>query len=187
MSNLVHMSKFLSLVLRHQPQVIGLNLDVNGWADVKELIEKANDYQKQKHYDLLDLPLLEVIVRDNNKKRFAFNADKTKIRASQGHSINIDLDLKEKDPPDFLYHGTATKFLDIIKREGLKKMSRNHVHLSLDTIVAKKVGERHGIPVILRVKAKEMKDNGIKFYCSDNGVWLTDDIPAQYIDFDWKA
>lgn len=173
-------SKFLSLVLRHSPETIGLKLDENGWADVEELIEKCN---KQESQNQMTAELLDYVVENNDKKRFAFNDDKTKIRASQGHSISVELNLNEAEPSEFLYHGTVEKFLDNIKKEGLQKMSRQHVHLSKDEETAIKVGSRRGSPQILIVRSGEMFRDGFKFYLSENDVWLTDEVPAKYIEF----
>ncbi|CEJ67831.1 RNA 2'-phosphotransferase [Chryseobacterium oranimense G311] len=169
-------SKFLSLILRHQPETIQLKLDENGWADVSELITKAA--KGRMHFSFEDL---EEVVESNNKKRFAFNEDKTRIRASQGHSIDIDLALKAVQPPDFLYHGTADSNISSILEKGIEKRNRQHVHLSADKETATKVGMRHGKPVILTIRTKEMFDNGIPFYLSANGVWLTDFVDAKYI------
>jgi putative RNA 2'-phosphotransferase len=168
-------SKFLSLILRHQPETIQLKLDENGWADVSELITKAKG---RMHFSFEDL---EEVVETNNKKRFAFNEDKTMIRASQGHSIDIDLALKAVQPPDFLYHGTADSNISSIFEKGIEKRNRQHVHLSADKETATKVGMRHGKPIILTIRTKEMFDNGIPFYLSANGVWLTDFVDAKYI------
>lgn len=126
-------SKFLSLVLRHSPETIGLKLDENGWADVEELIAKCSTNGNSLNQELLDY-----VVENNDKKRFAFNEDKTKIRASQGHSISVELNLNETEPSEFLYHGTVEKFLENIKKEGLQKMSRQHVHLSKDREICSK-------------------------------------------------
>ncbi|AFD05914.1 RNA 2'-phosphotransferase [Solitalea canadensis] len=171
-------SKFLSYVLRHNPQEINLSLDANGWASVNELIEKA----RIKNIEIT-IDELEVIVSQNDKQRFTFNDEHTKIRASQGHSINIELDLKTTEPPEYLYHGTVTKFINAIKSEGLKKMSRQHVHLSMDRTTAEKVGSRIGIPVILSIRSGAMHRDGFPFFISDNGVWLTDSVPNLYIEF----
>ncbi|WP_316635876.1 RNA 2'-phosphotransferase [uncultured Flavobacterium sp.] len=171
-------SKFLSLVLRHSPEKIGLKLDENGWADVAELIEKCN-----KKGNRLDLELLDYVVENNDKKRFAFSEDKTKIRASQGHSISVELNLDEAEPSEFLYHGTVGKFLESIKKEGLQKMSRQHVHLSKDLETAIKVGSRRGAAQILTVRSGAMHRDGFKFYLSENNVWLTDEVPVKYIEF----
>lgn len=175
---LKNISKFLSLVLRHAPEKIQLQLDENGWANVDELITLCNKHNKK-----LDFVLLVEVVETNDKKRFAFNEDNTKIRANQGHSIEIDLNLKESIPVDYLYHGTVEKFIEAIKKEGLQKMSRQQVHLSKDIEIAIKVGSRRGKPIILKVNAPKMAENGFKFYLSENNVWLTDNVPAEYIEF----
>ncbi|TDW46040.1 putative RNA 2'-phosphotransferase [Flavobacterium sp. 270] len=171
-------SKFLSLVLRHSPETIHLKLDENGWANVEELITKCNQHQKK-----IDLELLNIVVETNDKKRFTFNEDKTKIRASQGHSIEVELNLKEALPLEFLYHGTVEASIHGIKEKGLQKMSRQHVHLSKDKETAIKVGSRRGKPIILKVEARRMQEAGFKFYLSENEVWLTDEVPAKYIEF----
>ncbi|WP_292008272.1 RNA 2'-phosphotransferase [Chryseobacterium sp.] len=169
-------SKFLSLILRHQPETINLHLDENGWADVDELLEKS-----KKKRILFTFEELEEVVATNNKKRFAFNEDKTKIRASQGHSIDIDLALIPQQPPEFLYHGTAEGNISSILEKGIEKRNRQHVHLSSDKETATKVGMRHGKPVILTVRTGKMFDDGILFFFSDNEVWLTDYVDAKYI------
>ncbi len=173
-----HLSKFLSLILRHKPETIGLQLDENGWANVEELIQKINATGQS-----IDHELLNSIVVTNDKQRFAFNEDKTLIRASQGHSIEVELQLKETQPPAFLYHGTVDKYITAIKAEGLKKMSRQHVHLSSSKETATLVGSRRGKPVILIIDAPKMCEDGHLFYLSENNVWLTDCVPAQYIQF----
>ena len=142
----VKLGKFLSLVLRHKPETIGITLDKNGWANVKELIEKVKLSERY-----IDMEILERIVRENNKKRYSFNEDKTKIRASQGHSIEVELNLKEMTPPKILYHGTATRFLKSIKEKGILKMNRQYVHLSMDIETARNVGQRHGELIILPI------------------------------------
>lgn len=169
-------SKFLSLILRHQPEIIHLELDENGWADVNELMTKS---AKNKIYFTSEE--LDEIVETNNKKRFAFNENKTKIRASQGHSVDIDLALKPQQPPEFLYHGTAANNVSSILEKGIEKRSRRHVHLSADKETATHVGMRHGKPVILTIRTGNMYQDGIEFYFSDNGVWLTDFVEAKYI------
>jgi putative RNA 2'-phosphotransferase len=169
-------SKFLSLVLRHQPQEIGLNLNENGWADIAELMQKSA--KKGRRFSMEEL---EEIVATNDKKRFSLNEDKTMIRANQGHSVEIDLALQPVKPPDVLYHGTAQKNLDAILEKGIQKMGRQHVHLSKDKETAFKVGSRHGKPVILTINSAQMHQNGLLFYQSDNGVWLTDAVAKQYI------
>jgi putative RNA 2'-phosphotransferase len=178
MKDLKHISKFLSLILRHKPQEIGLSLDENGWAQVEELIEKS----KQKNVKF-DKVILQEVVRTNDKKRFAFNEDGTKIRANQGHTIEVDVELSEQEPPSELFHGTVDKFLGSIRQTGLQKMQRLHVHLSKDLETAIKVGGRRGKPVILTVNVKQMFNEGFKFYLSANNVWLCDNVPAKYINF----
>lgn len=172
-------SKFLSLVLRHNPDKIGLVLDENAWANTEELIEKCN-----KNSIKFSFEDLEVVVETNNKNRFSFNENKTKIRANQGHSLkNIDLEFEAIEPPKFLYHGTVDRFIVSIKENGLQKMSRQHVHLSKDKETAINVGSRRGKAIILSVSALEMHQAGFEFYCSENGVWLTDNVPSEFIDF----
>lgn len=170
-------SKFLSLVLRHKPEVINLNLDENGWTDVGELITKS----KRDPHQGFTFEELEEIVETNDKKRFIFNEDKTRIRANQGHSIDIDLALKPQQPPKFLYHGTAQSNIDSILEKGIEKRTRQHVHLSQDKETATKVGMRHGKSAILTIKTMEMFEEGIEFYLSENNVWLTDFVDAKYI------
>jgi putative RNA 2'-phosphotransferase len=170
-------SKFLSLILRHQPEKIGLRLDENGWANVNAILE-----QTQLQFSFKDL---EDVVATNDKQRFSFNPNKTKIRANQGHSLQtVDLNLKAQTPPPFLYHGTVSKFLDAIKIEGLKKMNRQHVHLSKDLETAQKVGARRGKPFILKVDTLEMHSQGYVFFKSENGVWLTEKVPVEFINFE---
>ncbi|QDW23889.1 RNA 2'-phosphotransferase [Pedobacter sp. KBS0701] len=171
-------SKLLSYILRHSPETIKLKLDENGWADVNELIAKFDLYNLT-----LDLELLQYVVENNDKKRFSFNEDKTRIRANQGHSIAVELNLNETEPLEYLYHGTVEKFLPDIKAQGLQKLSRQHVHLSADKETANKVGGRRGKPVILIVNSGAMHREGYKFYLSANNVWLTDVVPAEYIEF----
>ena len=168
--------KFLSLILRHDPGTIGIELDENGWADVNELIEKCKKHRY--HFSMEDL--IE-IVETNDKQRYSFNEKRSKIRANQGHSIDIDLDLSPVEPPEYLYHGTATRFMSSIMEKGILKGSRQHVHLSKDKQTATNVGLRHGKPVILTIMSGKMHRDGIPFYLSDNGVWLTDYIDTKYI------
>jgi putative RNA 2'-phosphotransferase len=172
-------SKFLSLILRHNPGKIGLTLDENGWADVCELISRANEKGHS-----LDMALLERVVAENDKKRFSFNEDKTKLRANQGHSIKVDVELSPAIPPDILYHGTAERFIESIKKTGLVKGKRLHVHLLSDRETAINVGERHGNPVILEVDAIAMHKDGHIFYLSENGVWLAENVPLKYLHFE---
>lgn len=169
-------SKFLSLVLRHSPDTIGITLDENGWTDVPTLIEQAN-----KNGVHLDLPILEFVVDTNTKKRFAFNADKSKIRANQGHSVEVELGYQAKEPPAILYHGTGKKSVDSILQNGLDKRQRHHVHLSSDLETATAVGKRHGEVFIFEVLAQEMFLQQHDFYLSDNGVWLTEHVPTQFL------
>jgi len=169
-------SKFLSLILRHKPEEIGLTLDPNGWAGIDELINLASIKGTQ-----LSRAQIETIVAESDKQRFAISADGTKIRANQGHSVDIALGLIPKTPPEQLFHGTATRFLDSIRESGLHSASRQHVHLSSDHVTAEKVGSRHGKPVILIVESGQMARDGHVFYLSENGVWLTDSVPAKYL------
>ena len=168
-------SKFISLILRHKPETIGITLDEHGWANVDELIEGISKTHE------INREILEEIVRTDNKQRYSFNEDKTLIRANQGHSIPVDVELEEVEPPKYLYHGTGEKFRESIDAEGLKPKSRLYVHLSEDIETATKVGSRHGKPVVYRVFAGWMHKNGFRFYKSVNGVWLTKDVPTKYI------
>ena len=174
--NIVKHSKFLSLLLRHQPETIGLSLDAGGWASVEELLAKL-----QVHGRTLSPIELDIIVRTNDKQRFSFNEDKTRIRANQGHSLKqVELGLAAIEPPPILYHGTASRFMQAISQQGLTRQSRQHVHLSADKDTAYKVGARHGLPVILQINAARMQQDGFVFYCSANGVWLTAQVPTRY-------
>jgi putative RNA 2'-phosphotransferase len=176
--NEVSKSKFLSLVLRHKPEEIGLVLDQNGWASIDELIDLASASGTK-----LSRPQIESIVANSDKQRFAISPDGMKIRANQGHSVDIALGLAPQTPPEQLYHGTATRFLESIRASGLHSASRQHVHLSSDLATAEKVGSRHGKPVVLTVESGRMARDGHLFYVSENGVWLTDAVPACYLDF----
>lgn len=177
-SDLVKVSRFLSLVLRHKPEEIGLTLDANGWADVEQLIALVNQSGRP-----LSRALLEQVVAGNDKQRFAFNADHTRIRASQGHSVAVDLDLPAREPPEILFHGTAVGGLESIRVQGLLRGKRQHVHLSRDAATAIKVGQRHGKPVVLQVRAGEMYRSGYRFFCSANSVWLTEQVPPRFLQF----
>jgi len=172
----VRISKFLSLVLRHKPETIDLELDKNGWTDTNELLEKMSQNGKS-----IDFEQLNIVVENNPKKRFAFNEKKTRIRANQGHSIKIDLGFEPQPPPEILYHGTGTKYLKSIFEQGLKKQKRHHVHLSADKETATKVGQRHGKLAMLEIATGKMYQDGYKFYLSENGVWLTDEVLVKYI------
>ncbi len=171
-----NLSKFISLVLRHQPDAAYVTLDEHGWANVEQLLNGINKTGRQ-----IDMTVLENIVAADEKQRYSFSPDKTLIRANQGHSIPVDVELKESEPPEFLYHGTASRFIGSIMTEGLKPMSRLYVHLSKDVETAKKVGSRHGVPVILKIHSGKMHQDGLKFYLSANGVWLTKQVGTKYI------
>jgi len=174
----IRTSKFLSLVLRHEPESVGLKLGDAGWIGVEELLQAVNQ-----HGTPLTLDQLKHVVATSDKKRFAFSDDGLRIRASQGHSVEVDLQYEPQTPPDLLYHGTATRFLDSIRKEGLKRMERHHVHLSAETKVTLQVGARHGRPVLLTIRAGEMTRAGHVFFRSANVVWLVDQVPVQFIDF----
>lgn len=162
------LSKRLSYVLRHKPDSIGITLDGEGWGPVDFILNKLGMSSAE----------LDHVVETNNKKRFEFSGDKTKIRARQGHSINVDLGYNPVTPPDKLYHGTAEKTYErFIKTSGLSKMKRHHVHLSPDAETAKNVGGRHGKPIVLRIDAKAMHAAGYEFYKTDNNVWLVHNVP----------
>ena len=175
---LIQHSKFLSLVLRHDPAVIGIELDDSGWVDVSTLLAALQSHRPQ----ITRERLLE-IVETNDKQRFAFSADRSQIRASQGHSIGVELGLAPSSPPGSLFHGTAEKNLASIRENGLVRGRRDHVHLSLDEATAKKVGARHGKPVVLRILSGKMADSGFQFSVSENGVWLTAHVPPTFIMF----
>ena len=168
-------SKFIALILRHKPETIGITLDELGWANVDELIQGVSKTHP------LSIELLEEIVRTDDKQRYSFNEDHTLIRANQGHSIPVDVELEEKTPPDILYHGTGLKYTESIDRQGLIPKSRLYVHLSADYDTAVKVGQRHGKPVVYQVKAGKMTADGYKFYLSVNGVWLTKRVLPEYL------
>lgn len=176
MSGMKETSKFISLILRHKPETIGITLDEHGWANVEELIEGISKTHP------IDMAMLEQIVAEDEKQRYSFNEDKSLIRANQGHSIPVDVELEEATPPEILYHGTGLKFTESIDEQGLIPKSRLYVHLSKDTDTALKVGKRHGTPVIYRVKSGEMHKDGYKFFCSVNGVWLTKSVPVKYLE-----
>ena len=174
---LIQHSKFLSLILRHQPELIGIQLDQNGWVLVHELLEKANSYGVH-----IDHQTLNQIVTTNSKKRFAYNETFDKIRASQGHSVAIELGYRNQTPPEILYHGTGEKWVESILKTGIQKQNRQHVHLSGDLDTAKKVGQRHGKPIIFNVFEEAMYNDNFVFFISDNGVWLTDYVPIRYLE-----
>ena len=172
--NIIRISKYITKLLRHDPE--DLSIDKNGWVGVKELITKIG----------ISKSTLDYIVSNDNKGRMTYNSDETKIRANQGHSIDVDVELDVVEPPLFLYNGTSSGVIDIIMKDGLKKMTRNHVHLSTDMETAENVGDRHtkGVgkkTIILKVNSKEMSDDGYIFYLSKNGVYLTDNVPSKYL------
>jgi putative RNA 2'-phosphotransferase len=168
------LSKFISYVLRHHPQILNITMDEQGWVSVVKLLENLNG---------VSLDRLENIVTENNKKRFAFNDDKTRIRASQGHSIEIDLAYSPVEPPEFLFHGTAVQNIDSIKKSGIVKGERHHVHLSSDKETARSVGKRPGKPIILIIQSKVMHEAGYQIFVSENDVWLTEFVPVAFIEF----
>ena len=174
--DLTRVSCFISLLLRHKPEVAGLSLDEHGWADVNELIRCVSEHKQP-----LTMEELEYIVDTDNKERYSFNEDKSLIKANQGHSIPVDVELEEVVPPDVLWHGTAEKYIDSIGEIGIIPKSRLYVHLSADYETAVNVGSRHGTPVVLQVNTAEMSKDGYKFFLSKNGVWLTKTVPARYL------
>lgn len=169
-------SKFLSLVLRHQPETIGIELDGGGWTDVSVLIDRMNQASVSLNRDIL-----KHVVDTNPKKRFAFNETFDKIRANQGHSIEVELGYQAQQPPRILYHGTSEKSVTMILQRGLQKMDRHHVHLSADMETAIKVGQRHGKPCVFEILSGQMYQNSFEFYRSENGVWLTDHVPVNFL------
>ena len=168
-------SRFISLILRHRPDTIGISLDEHGWASVEELLAGISKTQ------YIDMAMLEKIVETDSKQRYSFNEDKTLIRANQGHSIDVDVELPKKQPPVFLYHGTGEKYVISIDEQGLIPKSRLYVHLSGDEATATIVGSRHGRPVVYEVLASQMYHDGYEFFQSVNGVWLTKSVPVQYL------
>ena len=174
--SLAEISKFMSLILRHKPQVIGIELDEHGWANVEELIAGISKSHK------FNMEMLEQIVETDSKQRYSFSEDKRLIRANQGHSIPVDVELEECVPPEYLWHGTGMKYVESIDKEGLIPKSRLYVHLSKDVETAEMVGKRHGKPVIYRVLSADMQKDGYIFYLSKNGVWLTKKVPVKYLE-----
>lgn len=170
-----NISKFIALILRHKPEAIGITLDEHGWANVDELLKGIN-----RQYPLT-MAQLEDIVATDNKQRYSFNDDKTMIRANQGHSIPVDVELEVVQPPKYLFHGTGEKYVSSIDEQGLIPKTRLYVHLSGDYETAVKVGSRHGKPVVYRVLSGQMADSGIIFYRSVNGIWLTKRVPREYL------
>jgi len=174
----IKISKFLSLVLRHQPEKVGLMLDNEGWVPVSDLITAFAEFGFP-----ITLAELQDVVRSNDKKRFSFSPDSLLIRANQGHSVTVELGYERRRPPPILFHGTADRFLPSITQQGLIKGQRHHVHLSDNRETARTVGRRYGNPVVLRVASERMHSDGYLFFRSDNGVWLTESVPAVYITF----
>lgn len=168
-------SKFIALILRHKPEEIGISLDEHGWANVEELIEGISKTQS------FSMDMLEEIVNADEKMRYSFNEDKTLIRANQGHSVQVDVELEEKEPPVILYHGTGEKYVSSIQTQGLIPKSRLYVHLSSDIDTAVKVGARHGKPAVYQIDTTQMVADGYKFYLSANNVWLTKEVPIKYL------
>ena len=171
------LSKFISLVLRHHPEAAYIQLDEHGWADVEQLLAGMKKTGRK-----INMETLKEIVRTDEKQRYTFNEDMTLIRANQGHSIAVDVGLKEQEPPEFLYHGTAVGFYESIQKQGLRPMSRLYVHLSKDIETAVNVGKRHGKPIVLKIHSGDMCKEGYKFYLSENGVWLTKKVDAKYFE-----
>ena len=176
--NVKRTSKFLSLVLRHQPDKIGISLDEAGWVDVETLLSAMSRHGKRISRETLDY-----VVRTNDKKRFAFSEDGQQIRANQGHSVDVELGYTLAEPPQTLLHGTPTGFIEAIRKGGLKKMKRHHVHLHVDVATSLAVGRRRGKPVLLKVRALEMAKQGHEFFVTPNNVWLTDHVPPEFIEF----
>lgn len=179
--DLTKLSRFMSFVLRHDPGSIGLELDSAGWASISDIVRLGQD--KKRKFDRSDV--LSVVETDE-KKRYSLSSDGKKIRAAQGHSFPIDLGLVPKAPPDTLFHGTSTKNLDSIMRDGILPMSRDKVHLSLDRETAITVGKRHGNPAVLVVDSGSMHENGHVFLMADNGVWLADSVPFNFIKIEYQ-
>lgn len=173
--SLTEISKYLSLILRHKPEKIGISLDDHGWANVDELITGINKTYK------FNKDILEEIVQTDSKQRYSFNEDKTLIRANQGHSISVDVELKKMEPPEYLFHGTGEKYQRAIDLEGLIPKSRLYVHLSTDIDTAIQVGSRHGKPIVYQIQANAMYRDGFEFYLSANGIWLTKRVPIRYL------
>ena len=172
------LSKFLSLILRHQPEKVGITLDENGWVEIATLLDGIcksgrNVTRRQ----------LEQVVKSNDKQRFSISDDNQRIRAKQGHSVAVELGYQPTKPPKTLCHGTPIKYMELIRQGGLKKMQRHHVHMHADDKLAKEVGGRRGQPVLLIIRSLEMHEEGYEFFVTNNEVWLTDHVPPQYIDF----
>jgi len=172
---LTKISKYLSYILRHKPESIGIKLSENGWCSIDELIEKTTKFNLTKE-------VIDIVIQTNDKQRFISNLSSTMIRANQGHSIDIDLGLEPIKPPKRLFHGTAIRFMDSIKKKGITKQNRQYVHLSESISIAWHVGSRHGKPIVLFISSYRMVKDGYKFYKSENNVWLVDNVPIKYIE-----
>jgi len=175
--NRTKISRFLSYVLRHNPQAADITLDPHGWADVPELIVGMS-----KVHTPMTMEILEEIVRKDAKGRYAFNEDKTLIRANQGHSVPVDVEMAAGTPPEVLWHGTATRFAASVETNGLRPGNRLYVHLSGDPETAANVGRRHGRPVVYRIRSGDMARDGYIFFRSANGIWQTKAVPARYLE-----
>ncbi|MBZ9624428.1 RNA 2'-phosphotransferase [Clostridium sp. FP2] len=175
----VGLSRFISLILRHKPHSVGITLDEFGWANVEDLINGVCECGKK-----IDMQTLNRIVDENNKQRYSFNEDNTKIRANQGHSVDVNIEFEEKIPPQYLYHGTSERSSASIMDLGIQKQNRQYVHLSLDIKTAYAVGKRHGKPIIMRIDAEKMHEDGFKFYLSKNMVWLVDFVSVGYVSIE---
>jgi putative RNA 2'-phosphotransferase len=178
-NKLIEISKFLSFVLRHKPQAIGITLDAEGWVAIDDLLKAAARDGRS-----ITRQQLQEVVATNDKKRFSISPDGRLIRANQGHSIDVELNLMPVEPPVLLYHGTVERFLDSIREKGLVRGKRHHVHLSADLETARRVGQRRGRPIVLVIEAGRMNQEGCLFYLSENNVWLTDEVPVQYLRFE---
>ena len=176
MEDIIRISCYISMLLRHKPEAAGLTLDEHGWAEVDKLLEGVS-----RHKHPLTMEELEFIVDTDDKKRYSFSEDKALIRANQGHSVPVDVELKECAPPDILWHGTGEKYVESIDRIGLIPKSRLYVHLSSDCRTAAEVGRRHGKSVVYQLDAAGMHRDGYSFYLSENGVWLTKEAPVKYL------
>lgn len=176
MGRLNHLSGLLSFILRHKPETVGIQLSEHGWADVDSLLAGMNAYGRK-----ISMEDLKKIVEKDKKGRYAFNEDNTKIRARQGHSVNVDVGLRQEVPPKILYHGTSRDVYKKIQKEGIQKMRRLYVHLSLDYDTAMCVGRRHGVPYVFAVDTEKMHQDGIPFFVSENGIWMTEYVGAEYL------
>jgi putative RNA 2'-phosphotransferase len=180
--NLVHLSKFVSLVLRHQPEIAGLTLGQGGWVRIDDLVAGAKKAGVE-----LSPEILREIVEHEERKRFTISDDGLRIKANYGHSLPVDLGLEPTAPPEVLFHGTARHLVEAIRAEGIARKGRHYVHLSADEVTALAVGRRHGEPVVLRIRARAMHEDGFEFRLSESGIWLTRSAPPHYIEFPGEA